>query len=891
MPKVIDIRFEYHEARDIGIGEDCPRISWSYSGEDQNWMQQSYAIEISRDGATQTFDFHSNQCLFVPWPTTPLLSMEIALIRVRASDEKGNLTEWSDIARVETGLLHQDDWKCHIIEAETAERMENYHRPIVFKREFSLQKPIRRARVYVTAHGIYTAKLNGSSVGDHVLSPGWTNYTNRLTYQTFDVSSLVDHGLNTFHITVAPGWYCGRLGWGAGKTNIYGSALGLVALLRIEYEEGDSITMGTDSEWQWGYGPTISAELYDGEVFDANQSLSQDTEWGRVACRPITDRLESPDGPPIRRTQEIQPIAILKSPSGQSIIDMGQNMVGWLRIKVSGGTTGHQIQLQFAEVLEDGECATHTLRNAKARDSVILDGHGTLEWEPDFTYHGFRYVGVDNWPGALSTDSVKGIVIHTDMKKTGSFSCSNPLLNKLHENISWSMRGNFVGIPTDCPQRDERLGWTGDINVFADAGNYLYRTGGILKTWLDDLKYEQKEAGGIVPLVVPNVIDGFNQDAHAIWGDVSVMLPWSLYRATGDSQVLSRQYSSMKDWLDVIPRRENLLWNYISDWKLGDWLDPAAPPDDCGKATTNPTFVSDAFLAHVTTLMKNISGILGEKADAQTYTVASEKIRSAFSHEYITPAGLVANCTQTALALAIQFNLIPSERQELHAARYLSSIILESSRYKIGTGFAGTPYIGHALSKVGLTDVFYRMLLSRMNPSWLYPVTMGATTVWERWDSMLPNGLINPGDMTSFNHYALGAVASWMHSVIIGLRIEEAGWKTIKIEPIPGGGLKWADGQYLSGYGMYRVRWKIMQDSESQDESICLEVRIPPNTTADVKLPGSGEVKQVGSGSHSWKVPYQSTQWPPEPLVLPFGQRETFPTDESLPCPWDRNIE
>ncbi|KGO55475.1 Bacterial alpha-L-rhamnosidase [Penicillium expansum] len=891
MPKVIDIRFEYHEARDIGIGEDCPRISWSYSGEDQNWMQQSYAIEISRDGATQTFDFHSNQCLFVPWPTTPLLSMEIALIRVRASDEKGNLTEWSDIARVETGLLHQDDWKCHIIEAETAERMENYHRPIVFKREFSLQKPIRRARVYVTAHGIYTAKLNGSSVGDHVLSPGWTNYTNRLTYQTFDVSSLVDHGLNTFHITVAPGWYCGRLGWGAGKTNIYGSALGLVALLRIEYEEGDSITMGTDSEWQWGYGPTISAELYDGEVFDANQSLSQDTEWGRVACRPITDRLESPDGPPIRRTQEIQPIAILKSPSGQSIIDMGQNMVGWLRIKVSGGTTGHQIQLQFAEVLEDGECATHTLRNAKARDSVILDGHGTLEWEPDFTYHGFRYVGVDNWPGALSTDSVKAIVIHTDMKKTGSFSCSNPLLNKLHENISWSMRGNFVGIPTDCPQRDERLGWTGDINVFADAGNYLYRTGGILKTWLDDLKYEQKEAGGIVPLVVPNVIDGFNQDAHAIWGDVSVMLPWSLYRATGDSQVLSRQYSSMKDWLDVIPRRENLLWNYISDWKLGDWLDPAAPPDDCGKATTNPTFVSDAFLAHVTTLMKNISGILGEKADAQTYTVASEKIRSAFSHEYITPAGLVANCTQTALALAIQFNLIPSERQELHAARYLSSIILESSRYKIGTGFAGTPYIGHALSKVGLTDVFYRMLLSRMNPSWLYPVTMGATTVWERWDSMLPNGLINPGDMTSFNHYALGAVASWMHSVIIGLRIEEAGWKTIKIEPIPGGGLKWADGQYLSGYGMYRVRWKIMQDSESQDESICLEVRIPPNTTADVKLPGSGEVKQVGSGSHSWKVPYQSTQWPPEPLVLPFGQRETFPTDESLPCPWDRNIE
>lgn len=887
MPKVIDIRFEHHEASDIGIGEDCPRISWSYIGEDQDWIQQSYTIEISRHGITNTYDSSSNQCLFVPWPETPLLSTEVALVRVRASDERGNLTEWSDVAKVEAGLLHQEDWKCHLIEAESADWTENYHRPTIFRREFSLRQQIRRARLYITSHGIYTAKLNGRSIGDHVLSPGWTNYKNRLTYQTFDVSSHVGTDLNTLDVTVAPGWYCGRLGWRAGKTNVYGSALGLIALLQVEYEDGESIVLGTDSGWQWGYGPTLSSELYDGEVFDANQSLSQLTQWGNVTCKPIIDRLASPDGPPMRRTQEIQPIAILKSPSGQSIIDMGQNMVGWLRIKVAGGSAGHQIQLQFVEALENGECATRTLRAAKARDTVILGSDGTLEWEPNFTFHGFRYVGVDNWPGTLTTDCVKGIVVHTDMTKTGSFSCSNPLLNRLHENIIWSMRGNFLGIPTDCPQRDERLGWTGDINVFADTGNYLYRTGGILKTWLDDLKYEQEEAGGIVPLVVPNVIDGFDQDAHAIWGDVSVMLPWSLYRATGDREVLSRQYTSMKAWLDVIPRRENLLWNYTADWKLGDWLDPAAPPDDCGKATTNPTFVSDAFLAHITTLMTVISEILEEKADVQAYTVASEKIRSIFAHEYITPAGLVANCTQTAFALAMQFNLIPSEKQELYAGRYLSSIILESSRYKIGTGFAGTPYIGHALSKVGQTDIFYRMLLSRKNPSWLYPVTMGATTMWERWDSLLPDGSINPGEMTSFNHYALGAVGSWMHSVILGFRIQEAGWKGIKIEPVPGGGLKWAEGEYLSGYGMYRVRWVIIQDSKTQDESLSVEIQVPPNTTADVKLPGSEDVKRVGSGLHRWTAPYKSTQWPPEPFSLPFGEKETLPVDESLPCPWD----
>ena len=509
-----------------------------------------------------------------------------------------------------------------------------------------------------------------------------------------------------------------------------------------------------------------------------------------------------------------------------------------------------------------------------------------MQWEPEFTFHGFRYVEATNWPGELTKESITGVIIGSDMHKTGSFSCSNQLLNKIHQNVIWSMRGNFVGLPTDCPQRDERLGWTGDINMFADTANFLFDTSGLLGSWLTDLKLEQAAADGVVPLVIPNIYNEYTEDAHAIWGDVAITLPWSLYRAFGDKAILERQYESMKAWLNAIPRRQHGLWNYTAKWKLGDWLDPAAPPEDPGLATTDPNHVSDAFIVHVAELMARISGIIGDAEGEQRYNGQAESLRKAYAAQYVTPSGLLADNTQTALALALHFDLLPSESQREHAAAHLEQIIRRNANFKIATGFAGTPYIGHALTKAGNSALFYRMLLSTPCPSWLYPVAMGATTVWKRWDSMLPDGSVNPGQMTSFNHYALGSVAGWMHNHILGLQVKEAGWKEFMVSPSPGGNLKCAEGARVSPYGRIDVKWKVKTDGK-----FWIEVIVPPNTKAHVQLPGDEGVKAiVGSGVHTWEVDLIADEsWPPEPIIapgVPVGKDELKYFDEALPCPW-----
>ncbi|KAK9482554.1 glycoside hydrolase family 78 protein [Lipomyces starkeyi] len=878
MVKLTRVRFEHHETRALGIGECEPRISWSFEGDERDWVQSSYELEVRRqNGTTENHLVQSSNSQLVPWVGQPLVSGEEAKIRVRVTDTLGIMTEWSDITAVEAGLLNSEDWKCSLVEPAGPYAAGPPHRPVVFRHTIKVDELISKARLYVTAHGVYEARINGQQVGDHVLAPGWTSYANRLVYQTFDVTEHLQSGQNTIHVNVAEGWYCGRLGFLGGRSNIYGDRIGLIVMLVIEYVGGGKVVCGTDQQWQWAYGPILAAELYDGETYDAREQLTEGTSWNVVKCQPIADNLVAPDGPPVRRTQEVSPCKMFKSPSGKTIIDLGQNIVGWIRVRVDG-PSGTTIQFQFAEVLEDGEVATRTLRHAKARDTLILSGHGPFTWEPKFTFHGFRYIQIDNWAGEPNLDDITGIVVHTDMRRTGYFSCSHPLLNKLHENVTWSMRGNFLSIPTDCPQRDERLGWTGDISVFADTANYLFDTAGMLSSWLRDLSLEQIAAGGIVPLTIPNIIDKFDKEAHSIWGDVAVMLPWSLYLATGDIGLLSRQYASMKAWLNAIPRRSNGLWNYTAEWKLGDWLDPAAPPDDCGNATTDPTLVSDAFLVHMTTLTSLISAAVDNASDTAQYTALAKKLRAAFADEYITASGLLVADTQTALALAIYFSLFPSSTQEQHAADRISLIIRRNSRFRIATGFAGTPFVGHALTKVGQSNLFYRMLLHRKNPSWLYPVTMGATTIWERWDSMLPDGKVNPGEMTSFNHYALGAVASWIHSVIAGLKIAEPGWRVFRVEPVPGGGLRWAEGRYLSGYGECAVRWEI-KGRGGEKESFWVRVRVPPNTTAQVKLPGSYEVKIVGSGVYSWEVPYQAEEWPPRALYPP-----SMLADDELPA-------
>jgi len=880
--QILHLSFE-HYRDSVGIAERKPRISWRFSGDAQNWVQKSYELGISRGGETEeTYKISSSDSVLVPWPGNPLSSGERATVRVRAfGDEESVSTAWSSPAVVEAGLLRPEDWKCALIESSIPATADSPIQPILFRRTFNVARKIKAARFYGTAHGVYEAEINGKRVGDHVLSPGWTSYQHRLHYQTFDVTELLQDGQNAIGAHVGEGWYAGRLGF-MSKRNIYGSRLGFVCQLKIIYDDGETEYVVSDSHWRSSTGAIISSEIYDGETYDARLEQPgwsspgfDDGKWAAViptGLKSITDILVPIEAAPVRRMQEVTAQKIIKSPSGKVIVDFGQNLVGWLRIHVKG-PAGHKITFTHTEVLENGECATRPLRNAAAKDTIILSGDEIL-YEPKFTFHGFQYVEIVGWPSddqMPKLEDLTAVVVHSDMERTGWLECSEPLLNKLHENIIWGMKGNFLSIPTDCPQRDERLGWTGDIHVFASTATFLFDSTGMLQDWLRNLACEQLADGGTVPpLVSPNVLGPMGRLPHAIWGDAVISTPWDLFKASGDNKILSEQYESMKRWIDEgIPRNKDGLWDGDKCHQLGDWLDPMAPPDDPGNGRTDGNLVADAFLYGMTNFMLKISELLGEKEDEVRYQEASTRIKKLFNNEYITANGRVISDSQTSIALAIYFGLFTTPAQQLVAAERLEFLIRSKSRFKVATGFAGTPIIGHALTMTGMTQLFYRMLLHRKNPSWLYPVMMGATTVWERWDSMLPDGSINPGEMTSFNHYALGSVAHWMHKVMGGLSSLEPGWRKILVKPIPGGSITRTKTSYLSPYGLACVEWEV------KDEVFKMNVTIPPNTTAEVFLPGSDTCQTVGSGQHSFEQQFKMPEWPPLPIYPPF-----FPHDD-----------
>ncbi|KAJ5714359.1 uncharacterized protein N7483_011540 [Penicillium malachiteum] len=857
MVNIEKVWFEHHEPNAIGIGESAPRISWTIVGDDKSWEQASYELQIKRDGQeTESVVVESTESRLVPWPGQVLSSREHATIRVRVTSNLGVVSEWSDVFIVEAGILFPGHWECLLIEPnDPTETSPQKHRSVTFRRRFSLpnNSDIARARLYISAHGIYESRVNNSRVGDHVLAPGWTAYQERLQYQTFDISNqvCVDQE-NEIEVDVGEGWFCGSLAF-IRRSNIYGNHLGLIAMMIVELENGESFHLNTDESWTWAHGRILDSGLLDGETYDFGQ-VSSPCKSVQVHKCPSFTRLVAPDGPPIRETQKLEVERIIVSPTGRSILDFGQNFVGYIKVERVSGSAGTTIQFRFAEVLENGEIGVYTL---------ILDVGGPTTWQPKFTFHGFRYVEVSGWPAgsSLKKEDFIGIVIHSDMDCTGHFRCSNPLLNMLHENIVWSMKGNFVGIPTDCPQRDERLGWTGDINVLGTTASYLFDVTGMLASWMKNLLVEQNAAGGVVPLAIL-------AQEEAIWGDVTIMLPWTLYQATGDQELLLRHYESMKSWLKAIPRSSTGLWKY-DGYKLADWLDPSAPAEAPANAMTDMYLVCDLFLVHATSLMTQISAALSK------YSAEIKQLRQAFETEYVTPAGRLACDTQTAYALAIQFDLFSSTEKTRHTAERLSLLVRQRSRFKMSTGFAGTPFLGHALSKVDMSNVFYRMLLHRVCPSWLFPVTMGATTVWELCFS---DGSVIPGEITSFNHYAFGSVASWIYQTICGLKNIEPGWRTFQVEPVPGGARRWAEADHRSAYGYCRVHWEIRKSTTEPEEQFWLEVVVPPNTKCHIRLPGSTYLVVVGSGRVELETAYHPQQWPARAVLPPFS-----PSNDELP--------
>ena len=885
-PSIKSLSFEQHSTG-FGIGVSSPRISWRFTTDEssQDWEQTAYDVEISRDCFLKRGIYHvkSSNSVLVPWPSQPLESRGISRVRVRAYGGPHSApTEWSDWKTVECGLLQREDWKASAI-TSSVKQPEGPLRPIRFRKTFSLPSaPVQRARLYITSLGVFQAYINGAPVGDHFMAPGWTSYHHRLNYEIFDVSSLLRHGEpNTLAVEVAEGWYATRLGFHGGRRFIYGDEIALIAQLEIQSENGDQIIVASDSTWRSHQSAIISSEIYDGEIYNA---FEEQSEWNshtftlEPSWNPTREiefpkaELVAPNAPPVRVTETVKPVQIITTPSHKKIADFGQNLVGRVRIPKLNVWRGDTVVLTHAEVLEDQELGTRPLRVAKCSDKIISAGE-ELDWAPRFSFHGFRYVQVENWTPDMENIVVE--VMHTDLTRTGWFNCSHPMINQLHQNATWSMRGNFLSIPTDCPQRDERLGWTGDIQVFAPSASFLYNTSGMLGDWLKDLSAEQlQNVNAIPPFVVPNVIPGefWPTFPQAIWDDVTVLLPWTLYQNYGDVEILRKQYPSMTGWLDRgVQRGADRLWD-DSLFQLGDWLDPTAPPDQPGNARTDGTLVADAYLVHVTRVLAEISSILGESTDATRYNSENHRLRHRFQEKYVSPEGWLVGDTQTALALVLVFDLLDDRKQAAAAGARLARLV-RKSKFQVSTGFAGTPLIAHALTKSRYPQLAYRMLQEKNCPSWMYPIMMGATTIWERWDSMLPDGSINPGEMTSFNHYALGSIINWLHKTVAGVSPLEPGWRHILIQPVPGGTVTSAEAIYETPYGRLECRWEMKLRNEFH-----LKVIVPPNSKARVILPSqSGEenAQWIGSGRYEFRKIFDSqAEWPPKALVPPMFEAE-----------------
>ncbi|KAI9146876.1 bacterial alpha-L-rhamnosidase-domain-containing protein [Paramyrothecium foliicola] len=901
--KVVDVRFEHFASgHQLGTQETRPRLSWKFQNAPNGFVQHRYAIEVFDTSCIASVEpiaralIDSPDNVLVPWPMErPLESRQRVFARVKAWSSDGVQSEWSEPASVETGLLLRHEWQAQRITSPWDYPCDLPQPEELFRNVFQTDssRTIERARLYVTAQGVYEAEINGRVVGDHFLAPGWTVYDKRLQYQTFDITEHLSNTRqsNVIGIRVAEGWFCGRLSFGGGYRNHWGDRPALMAQCEVSYTDGTSDQLLTDSSWSVAKGPALLAELYHGEKYDANEdvpgwssipSLSEPIrkKWQAVkVINPLPDSIQliAQESEPVRRISVVKPVDRIITSSGKTLLDFGQNLVGYTRIKRVKGHKGHQITLSHAEVLDQGELGRRPLRVADNVDVYTLNGNPEGEhWEPRFTFHGFRYVQVDGWSeeSCPLLESVEAVICHTDMNRVGSFDCSEPLLNKLFDNIVWSMRGNFLSIPTDCPQRDERLGWTGDLAVFAPTAELIYNCTGMIRSWLKDVAAEQSKQNGIPPMVVPNTLTKDPIFGHilpaAIWCDVTILAPWALYQASGDEQILRDQYQSMIDWLSKIPRNKGYnthLWDNRS-LQLGDWLDPSAPPENPAAAKTNAILVADAYLIHSLDLMTQVAKIIGKHEDAQRFGQDLEAAKQEFASEYLTPNGRLMSDSQTSHALCLVYDLIPMEAQKRRASEQLSYIVRRDT-FKIGTGFAGTPHICEALALAGHYQVAYSMLLNKECPSWLYPVSMGSTTIWERWDSMLPDGSINPGEMTSFNHYALGAVAKFMWERLAGLQCAAPGWRKIRVAPLIGGGLTHASAILETPYGEASASWKIEGGTE---QSISIQVRVPPNTTAEIVFPAgcSGEVNQtIGSGDYAFTRQFtQQNEWPVQPISL-----------------------
>lgn len=818
-----------------------PRFGWQLVSEKRNIMQTAYEIRVSDAMATlskgnvwSSGKVNSDQSLFVVYAGKPLQSGKKYFWQVRVWDNTGKASAWTEAGFWQMGLLNPSDWKAKWIQPGYKEDTINQPSPY-FRKTFSTTKKIASATAYITSLGLYEAFINGKRVGDAYLTPGWTSYNKRLQYQLYDVTSLLISGTNAVGVALGSGWYRGFIGF-SGQKNFYGKEVALLAQIEIQYTDGTTETIVTDESWKSSTGSIVSSEIYDGETIDArkektgwNTTSFNDSAWQGVRIKTSSaPPLIATYNEPIRKKETFKSIKTITTPKGEKVLDFGQNLVGWVQVKIKGNA-GDKITLYHAEVLDkEGNFYTENLRPAKQKNEYILNGNGEEFVEPHFTFQGFRYIKIENYKGEINPDNFTAVALYSDMQPTGTFTSSNQLINQLQHNIQWGQRGNFLDVPTDCPQRDERLGWTGDAQAFARTATFNYDVHNFFSKWLKDVEADQID--GSVPFVVPNVL-GKGATGSTGWADAATIIPWTMYLAYGDKRVLEDQFASMKAWVGFMERNStNYLWN--KGFHFGDWLFYRPFDDNDGRsAVTDKYLIAQCFFAHSTELVIKTAKVLGKQEDVAKYSALLKNIKDAFMKEYMTANGRLVSSTQTAYVLALNFDMLPENLRAYAAEKLVENI--KSYGNHLTTGFLGTPYLCHVLTRFGYDDVAYTLLLQETYPSWLYPVKMGATTIWERWDGIKPDGTFQTPGMNSFNHYAYGAIGDWMYRVATGIDTDESapGYKSIVIKPHLDSRLTQASSEYKTGYGLVKSAWK------TTDQAITLDVEIPANTKATIYIP------------------------------------------------------
>jgi alpha-L-rhamnosidase len=866
-----NLRTEYL-TNPLGIDETHPRFSWWIDDPRPGARQTAYRVRVASSPdhlAQNTPDLWdsgqvaSNQQAHIAYAGIPLTSRQRDHWDVILWDADGLPGPASAPATFELGLLDHADWSASWITTEVESSGLSLPPAPILRTTFRVERPIRHARLYITALGLHEAHLNGQRVGDDYFRPGWTDYHARLQYQTYDVTAHLTAGDNALAVLLGDGWYSGRVAH-LERGMLYGTRPALLAQLEIAHEDGTTTRIVTNNGWRWRVGPIRGQDLLEGEEYDARHEIPH---WAEVGCDeqgfapvlshdwPDTRLVPAPNAP-VRAVKEIAPIADpVQVPGGWSrvaqIFDLGQNIAGIIRLAVHG-PRGATLRLRYAEMLDkDGTLYIANLRGTRATDTYTLCGDPDGEsWTPRFTFHGFRYVEVSYhqvWQDQLAPldrSTVTGLVLMSDLPETGTFACSDPLVNQLQANIQWGQRGNFLEIPTDCPQRDERLGWTGDAQVFAPTAAYNFDVAAFFAKWLRDCDDAQRPDGQLTAYVprLDSEIDG-----GPGWTDARVLCPWAIYLAYGDTRLLERHYGTMTAWID---------------WQASTARDGVRCYDDCGyyqgygdwlaldstwqsrQGATPKDLIGTAYFAHSADTMQRIATVLGRDADAARFAATRKSAIAGFNRAFVAPSGHLTAPTQTAYLMALAWDLLPEPLRPAALARLLA--LFAERDWHLSTGFLGTPLICPVLTRFGRADLAYRIFLQQDYPGWLFPVRNGATTMWERWNSWTPDAGFGDATMNSFNHYAYGAIGRWMYDTIAGLALSPTrpGYGHVNIAPQPGGNLTWANASIRSLHGPISTAWTL------DGGRFTLTAQLPPNTTATVSLP-NGTTHDLPSGTHT----------------------------------------